>query len=252
VAKNAGAKAARGKYLCFVDSHTLVAHYWLDYLRETCDAHVEDGALVSSLLFHIGVAPPDYQGHRYGYIIANCNLHTGWHDYGPAADEPYQTPLSPGGLTFTRKRHFASLGGFASAIKRWGVEDVQLSLQNYFQGGASVVDPRVVLYHRYKTGTKIDRSFAIDPADYAFNRLGIAYVYFSHDYYLKVREAILREAIPLAVVAQVEGAEFHDYAMRLRARFIRGFDDWIARFSDELSGFISGAEYGRKVDEAKV
>ncbi len=243
VAKNTGAKAARGRYLCFVDSHVLVHDYWLDYLRETCDGST-DGALVSGLLFDIDhdKVPADYQGHQYGYIVQNCNLHTGWHDYGYAySDKPYLEPLAPGGLMFTRKRHFASLGGFASVIKHWGVEDVQISLQNYCLGGDNIVDPRVIVYHRYKKGTNNDRAFTIDALNYAFNRLCVAYAYFSDDYYVKVREAILSESVSPTVVSQVECPEYRQRAMKLRFRFVRSFDDWIAQFSNELAGFIKDA-----------
>jgi glycosyltransferase involved in cell wall biosynthesis len=244
VAKNTGAKAARGRYLCFMDSHMIVHDHWLDYLRETCDAY-PDGALVSGNLPDITrfSAPDQLDRHQYGYSIRNCLLGTLWHFYGcPYTDQPYLEPLTPGGLMFTQKRHFARLGGFDSVLRKWGAEDIQISLQNFYLGGDNVVDPRVVIYHYYKSGPTKKRTFTVSNAQHGFNCLYVAAAYFPHEYYLKVREALAPRGAGVSFGAEIESGELQERLEKLRSEFVRGFDEWTTQFPAELRKFFQDAE----------
>jgi glycosyltransferase involved in cell wall biosynthesis len=244
IAKNTGARAARGKYLCFMDSHMQVHDYWLDYLRETCDAF-PDGALVSGNLPDIALfsTPDRLDRNQYGYSIRNCSLGTLWHFYGrPFTDEPYLEPLTPGGLMFTEKRHFARLGGFDSVLRKWGAEDIQISLQNYYVGGENVVDPRVVIYHYYKSGPTKKRNFIVTNDQHGFNCLFVAAAYFPHEYYLKVREALVPRGAGVSFGPEIESGEYEERLEKLRSDFVRGFDEWVAQFSAELRKFFEDAE----------
>jgi glycosyltransferase involved in cell wall biosynthesis len=244
VAKNTGAKASRGKYLCFMDSHMQVHDHWLDYLRETCDAY-PDGALVSGNLPDIirFSTPDQLDRNQYGYSIRNCMLGTLWHFYGcPYTDQPYFEPLTPGGLMFTQKRHFARLGGFDGLLRKWGAEDIQISLQNYYLGGENVVDPRVVVYHYYKCGPTKKRTFTVSNAQHGFNCLYVAAAYFPHEYYLKVLEALAPRGAGVSFGAEIESDEFRERLEKLRSEFVRGFDEWVNQFSAELRKFFQDAE----------
>lgn len=243
VAKNVGAKAARGKYLCFVDSHMVVHHHWLDYLRETCDAYPE-GCLVSGNLPDVArfQTPDQPDPLQYGYIIRNCLLGTGWHLYGCArTDQAYLEPLTPGGLMLTQKAHFARLGGFAPELRKWGSEDIQISLQNYYVGGENVVDPRVVVYHYYKYG-QTKRTFSVTNAQSGFNSLYVAAAYFPPDYYGTVREAFLTRLEGPGLVAEIESCEIQERLEKMRSDFVRGFDDWTTKFEVELRKFFADVE----------
>jgi glycosyltransferase involved in cell wall biosynthesis len=244
IAKNAGAKAARAKHLCFVDSHVLVHDYWLDYLRETCDAY-PDGALISGNLPDTVLLSTrgEWDQNQYGYIIRNCMLGTGWHHYGRAfTNQPYLEPLSPGGLMFAQKAHFARLGGFESCLRKWGAEDIQISLQNFYLGGENVVDPRVVVFHYYKNSTTKKRSFAVSNAQHAFNCLHVAAAYFPYGYYVNVREAMAAKAGGDGLAAEIESVEHFGRLEKLRSEFVRGFDEWVAQFATELRKFLTDAE----------
>lgn len=242
IAKNAGAKAARARHLCFIDSHMLAHDYWLDCLRETCDAY-PNGALVSGNLpdTELLSGPGEWDQNQYGYIIRNCMLGTGWHHYGRACrTEPYLEPLNPGALMFTRKAHFARLGGFDSTLRKWGAEDIQISLHNYCMGGENVVDPRVVVFHYYKNSTNKKRTFTVTNAQHAFNCLQVAATYFPHDYYLKVREAMASKCGPREI-AELESQHHARRRQDMRSEFVRGFDAWIKQFSTELRKFLADA-----------
>jgi glycosyltransferase involved in cell wall biosynthesis len=242
VAKNTGAKAASGRYLCFIDSHILVHDHWLDYLRQTCDEY-PNGALVSGNLPDVARRTDQADRDQYGYMFRDCLLHTGWHFYGKnRTDRPYSTPLTPGGLMFTRKLHFARIGGFESCLRKWGAEDIQISLHNYFIGGENVVDPRVIVYHYYKCGKNKKINFVVSTAQHWFNCLHVAAAYFPPEYYAKVRDAILSRGGAAELVAEIESAAHQQRLSQLRLDFIRGFSDWTARFAVELRKFFRDAE----------
>jgi len=246
VAKNTGAKAARGKYLCFMDSHMRVHDHWLDYLRETSDAY-PDGALVSGNLPDITrfSTPNRPDQNQYGYCIRNCLLGTLWHFYGcPYTDQAYFEPLTPGGLMFTEKRHFARLGGFDPALRKWGAEDIQISLQNYYLGGENVVDPRVVVYHYYKSGPTKRRTFTVSNAQHGFNSLYVAAAYFPHEYYLKVREAWAPRGAGVSFGHEIVSHDYAERLQKLRSEFVRGFEEWTSQFSAELQKFFQDADQG--------
>jgi len=241
VAKNLGAKAARGRYICFIDSHVLVHDYWLDHLRESCDRYPA-GALVSGNIRDVDclAAPNEFEDHQYSYVIRNCFLGTGWHDRGRSAHAaPYLGPLTPGGLMFVRKLHFARLGGFDPGLRKWGAEDVQVSLQNYCMGGVSITDPRVVIYHYFKNDSNRKRSFTITNEQHAFNCLRVAATYFPHEYYCKVRDAHLaRGSGTPETVAEIESGVNHGRIQKIRSAFVRGFQQWITDYAVELRRFI--------------
>jgi hypothetical protein len=244
--KNAAATRARGRYLCFIDDGILTNDGWLDLLRETCDRFL-DGALISGSLIDalntasganqadpIGLPPP----HHASYTLTDLTLGTSWFRYSRPFSSAYAQPLCPGGLMFTQKRYFAKLGGFSSRLRKAGMEDVQLSLHNYFAGGENIVDPRVTAYRLCKT-----HSHSIceaDPVAWAYNSLYLAGVYLPPDIYASVRESVLRtvsaaastmsEVEPLAATGRLDVA-----------RLPRSFEHWNERFGLELGGFMHAA-----------
>src|SRR6202040_4152024 len=141
------------------------------------------------------------------------------------------TPLTPGGLMFTRKLHFARLGGFESSLRKWGAEDIQISLRNYYTGGENVVDPRVVAYHYYKGGKNSKRTFTVSCAQHWFNCLHVASVYFPQEYYLSVRDGFASRSAATEFIAEIESAEYQLGLEKVRSEFVRGFEEWTTQFA---------------------
>lgn len=235
-----GAEAARGEYLCFLDSHVLVHDHWIDFLRETCNAFPL-GAFISGNLPDVADQQQSNAGHRQmrAYILQNRLLDTAWWKYGTGCfDKPYFQPLSPGGLMFTTRTHYDHLGGFAPTLRIWGAEDIELSLRNYYMGGDSVVDHRVFVYHYYKSPAKRLRVALL--AQVIFNCLYVASVYFPHEYYMTVRRSLLRiQWILPPVIAEIDSGQHQQLVANLRSRFVRGFDEWTAQFPQESSPFLA-------------
>lgn len=235
IARNRGADAAAGQYLCFVDSHTLVTDYWLDHLRQTCDLY-GNRALVSGRIADVDQISSAAAQPCYSYTICNCKLQSAWHPH-PIVDpnRPYLEPLTPGGLMFATKAHFLSLGGFDSILRGWGAEDTQISLQNYCMGGDNVVDPRVVVYHYFKNASTRQRSFPVSSLHYGLNRLYIAAMYLPSALFLQVRRALALEDGENFLAAQRPRIE------RMQAEFARTTETWIAEFAPELKRFLRDA-----------
>lgn len=239
VGRNVGAAASAGRYLCFIDSHVLVQSHWLDYLRQCCDAY-PNGALVSGNL-------PDVDSDinawnipycQHSYTIGDLQLHTAWHLYSTSpGNRPYMAPLTPGGLMFTQKAHFVYLGGFDNVLRKWGAEDVQISLQNYYMGGANVVDPRVFAFHYYKCSGTRPQTFNVSTKEYAFNCLYVAATYFPPSYYLRVKKALAWKGRRSA--EQIESTQMQGHIQALRRRFVRSFDQWLSEFAVELRALSS-------------
>src|SRR2546429_2508262 len=127
---------------------------------------------------------------------------------------------------FTRKVHFARVGGFSPVLRKWGAEDIQISLQNYWLGGENVVDPRVVVYHYYKNGRAKKRTFTVSNAQQGFNCMHVAAAYFPHKYYTKVRDAIVTRGGAKDLAAEIESPQHQQFLRQLRSDFVRGFDEW--------------------------
>jgi hypothetical protein len=194
-------------------------------------------------------ASDEFNDNQYSYVLRNRLLGVGWHNHGRSRHAaPYLGPLTPGGLMFARKLHFVRLGGFDPGLRKWGVEDVQISLQNYYTGGVSVIDPRVTIYHFFKNDSNRKRSFTITNEQHAFNCLRVAATYFPREIYGKVRDAhIARGSITPKSLAQVEAGMADPRFQKIRSRFVRGFRHWIADYAAELRPFIEDTRTPRLI-----
>lgn len=243
VARNLGAETASGKYLCFIDSHILVLNGWLDQLRRTCEEGPGE-TMATCNIFDVrqhGV-PEANVDHQYGYTLSGWSLGVRWHHYGTSRFRvPYSVPLCPGGMMFLRKSRFDQLGGFSPALKKWGGEDIELSLRHYCAGGCILCNPETYCFHFYKD-TKVNKpTFSISYKQTAFNALFTARCYMDCDDYLKVRQALCSRAALDDVLREVESAAYDDTIARQRMLFERSFDDWKAEFRRELTPLVEAA-----------
>lgn len=235
VGRNLGAKASRGEYICFLDSHVLVEDRWLEYLRETA-VQFQDRALVSGNILNVDHrGKPDVETQQYAYTLKAWSVESAWHFHGHAKkSEPYRAPLCPAGLMFTRRTYFAEIGGFSERIKKWGGTDVEISLKNYLYGGENIVDPRVCIYHYYKNTKDRKPTFSISYKQTFFNRLFIARAFGSEEVYRNAQLVLAKKAKIGDFVAEVESEENQRHIQQMRKRFIRQWDDFARDFQTEL------------------
>lgn len=243
VGRNRGAAAATGKYICFLDSHVLVGDYWLDHLRET-SRRFADRALVSGNILNVlKQGDPSVEQEQYALTLEKWATASAWHFHGYAVKrEPYLAPLCPTGLMFVCHSYFWGLGGFSECIKKWGSEDVEISLKNYMSGGFNVVDPRVIVYHNYKNLTDNQRTFSISHHEIFFNVLFVARTFGSDEVYAKAKVHLAQQADISPLISELESGRYDSEIEVIQSRFVRTWEDFTHSFQRELGGFAIPAE----------
>jgi GT2 family glycosyltransferase len=123
---NAGAEAASGKFLLFLNNDTLPQPGWLSALVCYAKAHPQAAAVGARLLF------PDGSIQHAGVIIGQdrnpWHIYSGFpHDH-PAVMKSRQFQTVTGACLLTPREVFADVGGFDTAFRN-GFEDVDLCLR---------------------------------------------------------------------------------------------------------------------------
>ena len=142
---NQGARAAKGKYLVFLNNATIPLDNWLRELAREVEEHPEVGVVGSKLLYmngtvqHAGVvfskSPlSPYHIHR----LASADL--------PAVNQRREFQAVTAACMLVRKTLFDEIGGFDEGFCN-GFEDVDLCLKVRERGARIVYQPRSVLYH---------------------------------------------------------------------------------------------------------
>ncbi len=151
---------------------------------------------------------------------------------------PYAAPLCPGGLMFVRRSRFDQLGGFAKELRKWGREDLELSLKNYYTGGDCIVDSRVVVYHFYKDLKQHKPTFTVDYRNSYFNALQVALTYFPEVHVRSVRAELASRGNIADILPEVQAERYAESRQRMQPRFVRGFTEWTTEFAAELRKFF--------------
>lgn len=142
---NQGARAARGRYVVFLNNDTLPLAGWLTPLVEELDRHPEVSVAGSKLLFADGTV-------QHAGVVFTREVPLGYHVF--YRDDPAQPRVNrrrelncvTGACMIVRPEVFRSLGGFDEGYRN-GFEDVDFCVQVRQQGGKIVYQPRSVLYH---------------------------------------------------------------------------------------------------------
>lgn len=241
LARNCGARAARGRCLCFLDSHVLVHDGWLDCLEATRLGWPRPCLVSGNLLSYAGRRPDDRdRGFRFAYTVGAWTLRTTWYLHaGPPNDAPYPTPLAPGGLMYLSRRWFDALGGWERCFGTWGGEDVEFSLRNWYFGGDNVADPRVVAYHYYKDLKDHRPSFTVDWRVPFRNALFVADTYFPEPARRRVHDRLASEGDIRPLVEELSTEALRRRIAEIRTGFVRGYDAWVDRFRPELAALFA-------------
>ena len=158
---NAGAAAAQGRELVFLNNDTLPSEGWLDALSRCARDHPGTGIVGAKLLWpddtvqHAGVV---FDGDGNG-----LHLYEGFPACHPAVDKPRELQAVTAAAMLVLREAFEAVGGFdASFVNGW--EDVDLCLRAGEQGWKVRYAPDSVVYHL--EGATRGREFEGDAPNY--------------------------------------------------------------------------------------
>lgn len=163
--RNAGARAAGGDVLVFLDGHCYVPRDWLRPLVEAVSAR------------DVGLAGPAFTSIRDPRMKA-CGITWGDSSLGnvwlPCADGPGPVPFHIGACQVVRAEAFWEVGGYDDGMTRWGSEDVELCLRMWLLGYDVMAQPRSLVYHLFRTS----RGYEVDTHLIIYNHLRLALLHF--------------------------------------------------------------------------
>jgi GT2 family glycosyltransferase/glycosyltransferase involved in cell wall biosynthesis len=156
---NAGASAARGEYLVFLNNDTAVQPGWLDALIETFETEARVGLVGAKLIY------PDGRLQEAGGIVFNDA--SGW-NYGrfgdPAAPEfnyLREVDYCSGAAIAIRADLFAEFGGFDRHYAPAYYEDTDLAMKVRAQGLRVLYQPKSAVVHFEGVSSGTDTSTGI-------------------------------------------------------------------------------------------
>lgn len=177
-ARNAGAAAARGEIVVFLDAHCYTRPGWLTALTDPfADPVVAlTGPAFASIRAPTGVA--------CGLTWADPSLSNVW----LPATTTGRVPFHIGACQAVRAEAFAAVGGFDDGMTRWGSEDVELCLRLWLLGHEVHAAPRSVVFHLFRQS----RPYRVDARMILYNHLRLALLHFDEARLEKVVAQILR------------------------------------------------------------
>ena len=142
---NQGARAARGRFLVFLNNDTIPLSNWLTALVAEVNSHPQVGIVASKLLYeddtiqHAGVVFS-----REG--LMPYHLYRRFHRDHPAVNQRRTFQSVTAACMLIRREIFETEGGFDEEFRN-GLEDVDLCLKVGYKGWQIVYQPLSVLYH---------------------------------------------------------------------------------------------------------
>ncbi len=142
---NQGARAARGKYLVFLNNDTIPQPQWLNPLVSEVEEYPEVGIVGSKLLFADGSI-------QHAGVIFMRSITTAYHIYrsaprtDPGVNQRRVFQAVTAACMLIRRELFEESHGFDEAFIN-GFEDVDLCLKVREKGYQVIYQPRSVLYH---------------------------------------------------------------------------------------------------------
>jgi GT2 family glycosyltransferase len=165
-ARNAGAAAAEGQVLIFLDGHCYVPAGWLQPLLEAL--YVEPSVAMVGPTF-ADINPPHVAA--CGNTFRDESLERAWL---PIREQATYVPFHGGGCHVVRSDAFHAAGGYDQGMTRWGSQDLELCLRLWLLGYSVVAQPASVIYHLFRKR----HPYAVNGADVLYNKLRMAVVHF--------------------------------------------------------------------------
>lgn len=142
---NQGARAAKGRYLVFLNNDTVPLDGWLAAMHKEVEDHPEVGVVGSKLLY------ADKTIQHAGVVLSRTNL-LPYHVYQHlpsdhrAVNQRREFQVVTGACLLIRNELFHSIGGFDERFRN-GFEDVDLCLKVQETGQKVIYQPKSVLFH---------------------------------------------------------------------------------------------------------
>ncbi len=174
-ANNAGARAARGDVLVFLNNDMLVAPRFLGPLLR----HFEDPEVFAATA-RIEMAPRRVAG---GVVretgLVRARFEDGFfvlqHDE-PLSDEPVDVLYAGGGSSGMRRDRFFELGGFDRLFRPFYFEDLDVCYRAQKMGWRVVFEPKSRMVHRHRQ-TNSPRNFAPGYVDLMFGKNSLLFTW---------------------------------------------------------------------------
>ncbi len=142
---NQGARAARGRFLIFLNNDTIPLENWLSALVAEVTSHPEVGVVGSKLLYQDDTI--QHAGVVFSRVaLMPYHLYRRFHRDHPAVNRRRTFQSVTAACMLIRREIFETVGGFDEGFRN-GFEDVDLCLKVGDKGWKIVYQPLSVLYH---------------------------------------------------------------------------------------------------------
>jgi GT2 family glycosyltransferase len=217
-ARNTGARTVEAPLILFMDAHCFPSFGWLEKLVPVASS--ADTGIAAPCISVAGA-----KGQRgFGLTFASEELDVEW--LGKQGDAPYEVPLAGGGCMLMRRDVFWSLGAFDS-MRRYGVEDIEISIRAWLAGFSVVMVPQVEVGHIFKE----ECNFRVEWRDYLYNLLRLIILHFEGARLKRLMEPLREKGcFPEALTELLAGDLWDRYAF-IRSKRIRNADWLCERFA---------------------
>lgn len=217
-ARNLWAQEAKWKYLIFLDAHMYIGD---DILSQINSIENEYDCMQMVVWNYINKS-----NKWLIYKINDLALNSGW--MHPSDDLILtENPCSSGAATIIRTSVFNDVWWFNPNIRKWGTEDLELSMRLWLRGYTCLLNNNITIAHYYKQ--KFENT-VISSEDVIFNKIMFNYLCFQN---IK-RQNIIFDAMKISYGAELfdkalakynEDTEAHKWIENQQKKFIYN-DDW--------------------------
>jgi GT2 family glycosyltransferase len=218
-ARNRGARAARGRFIAFLDAHCYVPPGWIEPLLEEFARRPEAG-IVGPCITHTG----DLSLCGYGGTWPDASLDMRW--LPRPGEAGVAVPFQPAGCQMVRREVFEALGGYDPGLRRWGSEDVEFCLRAWLHGWENRVRADVTVAHVFRRAAP----YAMDVLQAVYNKLRLIRLHFDGPRAARLLALHGAGRAGRAARARLERDDAPARARALRASRRRDTDWFCARF----------------------
>jgi hypothetical protein len=184
-ARQAGAEAARGEYLVFLDAHLALTDGWLSGLLAALDRWGPLAVITPDIA---GLDQQTWAPERSsGQIVAiDERLDMVW---GPPAYPGGIVPIVLGACWILPRCLYFQVGGLDAGLQRWGCENIDIAMKVYAIGGACFLEPGVLVGHLFRKAFP----YPVDFEQVQYNKLRVGYVHLPVESFMRLCDRLARQ-----------------------------------------------------------